>query len=336
MRNSATVRIQSKPAALKERVRLTSIPLLLALLLVLIVSRGVPLSSSELAQHTHIGWILFTCAAAFASIAWTFCQWRGRQMMARLDLQFEERLSERACIGRDLQDTMLQVLLNAQLHLCAADDQSPEDSGAKRLVSRALDLMARAIDGGRHALRGLRSSHGSSQDLEQAFLRIHEELTSHRDVSQIAFGFIVGGASLPLNPATRDEVYLIGREALINAVRHSSAGKIEVELEYGAKSLRVLVRDNGCGIDPRVLHSGRTGHCGLSGMLERAERIEAKLRVLSRVGAGTEIELSVPGRIAFDLQSGQPQSMALPTKGLLGQSPCHDLANNEPKEKGGK
>ncbi|MGA8557744.1 MAG: hypothetical protein WB630_25295, partial [Candidatus Acidiferrales bacterium] len=91
MRNSATVRIQSKPAALKERVRLTSIPLLLALLLVLIVSRGVPLSSSELAQHTHIGWILFTCAAAFASIAWTFCQWRGRQMMARLDLQFEER-----------------------------------------------------------------------------------------------------------------------------------------------------------------------------------------------------------------------------------------------------
>src|SRR5882724_9043847 len=62
----------------------------------------------------------------------------------------------------------------------------------------------------------------------------------------------------------------------------------------------ILVRDNGCGIDPHVLNSGREGHWGLSGMRERAERIGARLRVLSRTDAGTEIELSVPSRMAFE------------------------------------
>jgi hypothetical protein len=54
---------------------------------------------------------------------------------------------------------------------------------------------------------------------------------------------------------------------------------------------------------PQVLHAGRDGHWGLSGMRERAERIGAKLKVLSGASAGTEIVLSVPGHIAFDFPS---------------------------------
>jgi signal transduction histidine kinase len=97
----------------------------------------------------------------------------------------------------------------------------------------------------------------------------------------------------------RDEVYRIGREALANAVRHSGAQKIEVEIDYAAASVRVVVRDDGRGIDEQVLRAGRDGHWGLSGMRERAERMGARLTVWSRGGAGTEVELLVPGRIAF-------------------------------------
>ena len=66
-------------------------------------------------------------------------------------------------------------------------------------------------------------------------------------------------APRPLRPVVRDEVYRIGREALVNALRHARATRIEVELAYGARALRVLVRDNGSGIDPEVLRSGRDG-----------------------------------------------------------------------------
>jgi len=73
-----------------------------------------------------------------------------------------------------------------------------------------------------------------------------------------------------------------------------------VEIEYTASHLRILVRDNGCGMDPQVRPPAATGHWGLSGMRERAERICGKLRVLSMASAGTEIHLSVPGRLAFE------------------------------------
>jgi signal transduction histidine kinase len=85
----------------------------------------------------------------------------------------------------------------------------------------------------------------------------------------------------------------------VNAFRHSGAATIEVEIEYAARQLRIVVRDDGRGIDSDVLQSGREGHWGLSGMRERAETIGARLQVWSRAGSGTEVELAVPSETAF-------------------------------------
>jgi signal transduction histidine kinase len=108
------------------------------------------------------------------------------------------------------------------------------------------------------------------------------------------------GRPKALKPAIQEQIYLIGREALVNAFRHSAATSIEAEVEYLPNRLRVVVRDNGSGIDPQVLRSGRDSHWGLLGMRERARSIGAQLRILSRRGAGTEVEISVPGDIAAD------------------------------------
>jgi signal transduction histidine kinase len=105
-----------------------------------------------------------------------------------------------------------------------------------------------------------------------------------------------------LHPVLRDEIYRIGREALVNAFRHSRAKSIEVEVKYAANRLGILVRDNGCGIDPQVIRSGRDGHFGLISMRERAEKIGARLTVRSDTASGTEVELSVPGQTAFKSQ----------------------------------
>jgi signal transduction histidine kinase len=72
-----------------------------------------------------------------------------------------------------------------------------------------------------------------------------------------------------------------------------------MELEYTPRQFRFLVRDNGRGIDPDVLKSGRDGHWGLPGMRERAERIGGQLHVWSSATAGTEVVLSVPAHIAY-------------------------------------
>ncbi len=167
-------------------------------------------------------------------------------------------------------------------------------------LSHILQLMGRVIEEGRNAVGGLRSSYSGSRDLEHAFSLIRQELAIQ---AEIDFRVIVEGRPRPLHPVIRDEVYRIGREALVNAFRHSGAASIEVELEYAVKSFRVLVRDNGCGMDSQVLQAGREGHWGLPGMRERAETIGARLHVWSSATNGTEVELSVPGHIAFEFQS---------------------------------
>ena len=52
-------------------------------------------------------------------------------------------------------------------------------------------------------------------------------------------------------------------------------------MKYGSNLLRVVVRHDGCGIEPRLLAVGRDGHWGLSGMQERAERTGSRLRLWS-------------------------------------------------------
>jgi signal transduction histidine kinase len=100
-------------------------------------------------------------------------------------------------------------------------------------------------------------------------------------------------------PAVRNEVYFIGREALLNAFTHAQPRNIDVTIEYGTRALRLLVHDDGCGIDPRILKSGRNGHWGLAGMRERAKAIGSAFKIQSRVSGGTDVELSVPAVIAF-------------------------------------
>jgi signal transduction histidine kinase len=109
------------------------------------------------------------------------------------------------------------------------------------------------------------------------------------------------GRPKPLDPAVLQQIYFITREALLNSLRHSQAKKIEVEIEYSPRKLRVVVRDNGTGIDPQLLHSGRKSHWGLTVMRERAANIGAHLRIWTKPNAGTELELSVPLTIAQSL-----------------------------------
>jgi signal transduction histidine kinase/ligand-binding sensor domain-containing protein len=214
----------------------------------------------------------------------------------QLNVRFEERLSERTRIAQELHDTLLQGVLSASMQLHVASDRLPADSPARQPLNRVMELMAQVSREGRNAVRGLRAARDESQDLEQAFLRLPRELAAPEEIK---FRVIVDGRQKVIHPILRDDVYRIGREAVVNAFRHSRADAIEVELDYESSELRLLVRDNGCGIDSAVLKSGRHGHFGLTGMRERAERLGGKLTVWSSSTAGTEVVLSVPGHVAF-------------------------------------
>jgi signal transduction histidine kinase len=255
-------------------------------------------------------WFLLGSATVLAFAGVMFFRVRVHRVTRQMNLRIEERLAERTRIAQELHDTLLQDFLSASMQLHVANDQLADDSPAKLHVTRVLEMMGRVIQEGRNTVQGLRSADWGSQDLEKAFSRIHEELAITKRAS---FRVIAAGIPRPLRPVIGDEVYLIGREALANAVHHSGASEIEVELEYAANQLRLRVRDNGCGMASDALLA-REGHWGLVGMRERTERIGARLRVLSRAAAGMEIELSVPGHIAYLPRDSDRPSRWLPRK----------------------
>jgi len=253
-------------------------------------------------------WFIALTVVACAIGVFFVHRFRVRRLTATLNRAFEERLAERTRIAQILHDTLLQGFLSASMQVNVAVDRLPEDSGVKPGLTRALEIMRQVIDEGRNAVRGLRASDEAAQDLERAFSKIHEETTFQKQSRKPDFRVVVEGERRALHPVLRDEVYRIGREALINAFRHAKAKTVEVEIEYAPNRLRVVVRDDGCGIEPDVLETGRDGHWGLVGMRERASRIGAQLQVSSSASEGTLIEVSVPGSVAFQKRSSRKAS----------------------------
>src|SRR6516162_7417499 len=214
-------------------------------------------------------------------------------------------LEERSRIAQELHDTLLQSFLGASMQLGAALSNLPSGSSVKPKLEQVLELMEQGIEEGRATIEGLRSTDSRPWDLVLALSGVQQELGVPSDID---FRVSVEGRERPLRPAIRQEIYRIGKEALVNAFCHSGAKRVDCELEYTDSELHMRVRDNGCGIDPQVLDAGREGHWGLSGMRERATRIGAVLKISSSAAAGTQVQLSIPSRVAFTLSpSDQPR-----------------------------
>lgn len=168
------------------------------------------------------------------------------------------------------------------------------ESASTPVFSRALrvcqDLVRWAIHEGRAALRGIHSSSPVPAGLERAFVALLHEVASERDVRLRIF---IQGKPRTLKPAIHEQLFRIGREAVVNALRHSHATTIEVEVQYLRHFVRLFVRDNGCGINADAVRNARDSHQGLSGMRDRAKGIGAQLSIWSGPDAGTEVCIAV-------------------------------------------
>jgi signal transduction histidine kinase len=188
------------------------------------------------------------------------------------------------------------------LRFQSARDLLPaQPAKAAEALDGALDRADDAIVEGRDAIQNLRSSTIVANELAQAMTTLAEDFAqgANGEGSPVAFRASVEGTPRELHPIVRDDVYRIACEALRNAYRHAQASHIEVEVTYGPREVRVRIRDDGKGIDPQHVSAGRARHWGLTNMRERARQIESELNLWSEVGAGTEVELRVPGSVAY-------------------------------------
>ncbi|HLK84964.1 MAG TPA: ATP-binding protein [Candidatus Binataceae bacterium] len=190
---------------------------------------------------------------------------RMRELVRTLGLRlFGAAEAERARIARDLHDDHAQMLAAARLAL-----------DSKREQARA--IFGRLEKELRRRLNELRPAELGKRTLAAALRAELDRLAA----GGIAARLKGAAAANRLPAAVRQVCYRAAREALANVVRHADATRVEVLIERDGPLVRLVVSDNGRGIDPRTSpHDG----AGLGGLGERLQFVGGAMRIESKRG----------------------------------------------------
>jgi signal transduction histidine kinase/streptogramin lyase len=234
-------------------------------------------------------WFKAACVLAILALLAVGMRLRSRRLTQLVRARLQERHAERERIARELHDTLLQGTQGLILRLHAVSRSVHATPVVREALEAAMQQAESALAEGRERVNLLRDGSSGYQDIGAALVQVYGERAA--DASSPSLRLNVEGTPKPLRHDAAEEVYLIGREALLNALQHAAAGAVDVRLVYARRGLRLHIRDDGHGLPP-ILPEGRWG---LVGMRERAERLGARLHLWSRPSIGTEIELFLPG-----------------------------------------
>ena len=268
-------------------------------------NKGATLAFSIAPAWYQTIWFRVSCLGAFGLLLWLVYQLRRRRLQHEFDMGLEARVNERMRIARELHDTLLQNLAGVSLQLDGISKQltSTPQSGASmiRHVREQVDACFREA---RLKVWNLRSASVEGQGLPAALgqfvNRIRPATTARCELN-------IAGRPRPFPPEIEEELLRIAEEATNNAIRHAQPNEIQIVVEYGVRSLRLQIKDDGRGFD---LDEGlrKSGHFGLKSMRERAAQIRAKYSMRSAVGCGTQIEVVVQLSRWFARRAGVSQS----------------------------
>ena len=215
-----------------------------------------------------------------------------QEAMAKLEKETETSatLAERERLAGEIHDSVEQGLsaIIMQLDTAAKFVDRPNQLTHYLTLARNMAGFSRAEV--HHAVWGLQSPLLENADLPTALRRVAQDISvgeSPRVEVEVAGDL----RSLP-----RDmEHHLVraAQEAITNAVKHGRPSRIQVTLTYAAESLRLVIRDDGCGFDPQAVTDG-TLHFGLKGLRTRTKKMRGQLTITSQPSAGASIEIIVP------------------------------------------
>lgn len=231
-------------------------------------------------------WFYMLCAGLVLFAAHRFYVMRVRRMKA----EFAAVTEERNRIAREIHDTVAQGFAGISTQL-EAGKQMISDS--PRLAEEHLDqanILARScLEELRRYVWNLRHRDQGPGDLAA---RLSELARTVAD--GMPFQCTVCGTPRPLSQAVQTILLRIGQEAILNAVKHAHAQRIEAEILFESRRVRLRVKDDGCGFNPGQQQTTGDEHFGLIGMKERARQAGGRLTVKSSPGEGTQIEALVP------------------------------------------
>ena len=230
------------------------------------------------------------CVVVVIGLAAVAHRLRLNQMRAR----FAAVVYERTRIARELHDTLAQGLAGVKLHAdTALSTIEGKPDVARRSIQTVRSIAVSSLSEVRRSIWVLRAQAAKGEDgLGSSFSTSLRQLTADTNLQPTIH---VEGQPLGVPVEVERNLLRIAHEAVTNAIRHSGASTLTVDLRFETDAVHLRVRDDGRGFDPEAYLRGPRGeHFGLLGMKERVHSVRGELEVRSQPAAGTEILCRLP------------------------------------------
>jgi signal transduction histidine kinase len=210
---------------------------------------------------------------------------------ARLYLESKDVavLEERNRMAREIHDTLAQGFTGIILQLEAAEQSLGEDvDHTQEHLNRARKLARESLNEARRSVWALRP-----QELEQLpfIAALQQQIERFSQDTGIQSDLKVPPDERALSAETENALLRIFQESLTNIKKHAKASKVEIELAFSEKLVKLRIDDNGVGFDPE---SSIENRFGLISMRERAKLLGGLVDVRSEKEKGTQIEVTMP------------------------------------------
>jgi signal transduction histidine kinase len=212
-------------------------------------------------------------------------QWRWRAIV-----------QERERLAHELHDTLAQSFAGVAFQLQGIRNglEQADSAGIERVnqqIDLACDVVRQTHEEASLSIAMLREEWPAGKELGAALEECAASIVAGGDVRVVRKGRSEGRgvpAHIPVRVA--DALFHIGREAIVNSVRHADPRQIVLSIEYEGKRVVLTVEDEGRGFNPEQ----QTRGFGLRGMEKRARSIGAQLAVTSQSGKGTRVQVTAP------------------------------------------
>jgi signal transduction histidine kinase len=201
------------------------------------------------------------------------------------------RAHERRMIGRELHDRVAHTIGVVHQSLLLYEVYRERDSEmAEQKLELAKRMTGEAMKDTRDLSQTLRVSEGAEEvlGLEAALSEVLRGLVPPEMEGELS---VVADESA-ISAEVREQLFLVLREAVRNAVSHSGASRMSVEVRTDRERILGVVEDDGWGFDQKPRERSEAG--GLAYMAERASLLGGSCSIESAPGQGTRVETSFP------------------------------------------
>ena len=237
---------------------------------------------------------LLALALAQAPLGWWLtrsqrAQWREREELAQAAHDATDE--ERRRIAHDLHDGVVQDLAGSAYELRGTADRlaTTDEADVYRVLRRGADVSRESMAVLRTLLVDLTSPDNPGAIAASLETLVRPLRTSGLDVT------VVADVEVEPEGSTNELLYRAAREALRNVARHAGATRVTVDLHASRSEARLVIVDDGRGMDTAELAERRAvGHMGLVLLTERVHAVGGQLSISSQPGKGTRVTLSLP------------------------------------------